>query len=257
MAQRVEEGLGAPPLNDTNVVLALMGSKTTGGLHIGVGFYEEADGAWKFIHHGWHRSLYCGTLPDSKADYIWVFPILDKYEAIALRTSCHLVVRNNRFEGGVADLAYAFSSHHRWLRQIDALIEPPEGGIGLTCASFVLALFEHASLSPVDLRRWPKRKRDRQAQEQLCQLLSKRHPEHADSVRAEIGNVRVRPEEVAGAALCSDWPVPFSRLRGPARYVMERAFTLFNRVRPAEKHLKMVPRSFFTNLPFIGSWFER
>src|SRR5262249_27060853 len=101
-----------------------------------------------------------------------------------------------------------------------ALFDPVTGrltlpeGRGLSCSTFVLVLFRSARFPLIDTTGWPiTRPGDREAQEKILNILERTcpDPDHVEGVRQEIqkGCERVRPEEVAGAALFDAPMVPY------------------------------------------------
>ena len=91
-------------------------------------------------------------------------------------------------------------------------------GVGLSCSTFVLALFNSVRLPLIDTTGWPNnRPEDVIAQQELIRLLNKVRADesHLLAVRQEIGCERIRPEEVGGAAEQTAIPVQFS-IAGPA-----------------------------------------
>ncbi|MEQ8455545.1 MAG: hypothetical protein RLO52_19540 [Sandaracinaceae bacterium] len=87
---------------------------------------------------------------------------------------------------------------------------------GLTCATFVLALFAAYEIDVVDLEEWPPRREDAEWQRSILCTLKAQFPGASDRayfahIEADIGNcVRVRPEEVAGAASRDTFPADFA-----------------------------------------------
>jgi hypothetical protein len=77
-------------------------------------------------------------------------------------------------------------------------------GKGLTCATFVLAVFEFAGIRLVAYDDWPVRAEDEAWRQHILDLLarsgSERTKEHAAAIRADATAVRFRPEEVTAAA---------------------------------------------------------
>ena len=81
------------------------------------------------------------------------------------------------------------------------LLEGP-AKIGLTCASFVLAVFDGARIPLVKTNAWPKLATTEDINRQKALLELQRHlmeEDHARKVKAEIGNLRYHPLDVAGA----------------------------------------------------------
>jgi hypothetical protein len=74
---------------------------------------------------------------------------------------------------------------------------------GLTCATFVLGVFSCCGIELVKCDSWPAgREDDVPWQRSIVEMLKSQNadPEHIRHIEADIGTVRVRPEEVASAA---------------------------------------------------------
>ncbi len=91
--------------------------------------------------------------------------------------------------------------------------------LGLTCSHFVLAFFRDVGLPLVQYETWPERAEDIEWQERFCRHALSGEAEQdktalvrQEAMEKEIGSKRVRPLEVAGAALAEarDLPVEFS-----------------------------------------------
>lgn len=79
-------------------------------------------------------------------------------------------------------------------------------GLGLTCASFVLAIFEFSGVRLLAYEQWPARPEDRAWRDHVIGLLARSpNPDwqaHAAAIRNDDRTIRYRPEEVtAGAGL--------------------------------------------------------
>jgi len=74
-------------------------------------------------------------------------------------------------------------------------------GEGLTCATFVLAVFADYGLPLVDTNKWPGRLSDKKWKETILQVIAKSAPApHVEAQRPFVsGAARFRPEEVAAA----------------------------------------------------------
>ena len=84
--------------------------------------------------------------------------------------------------------------------------------LGLTCSSFVLAVFHAAGLPLVNYGTWPPPgEADIAWQRHVVEKLREhRAPEeHVRAVETEVGSVRYRPEQVGGAAACDSVPASF------------------------------------------------
>lgn len=87
--------------------------------------------------------------------------------------------------------------------------------LGLTCSHFVLAFFRDVSLPLVQYDTWPERAEDIEWQERICSYAAsgeieedKTVLERQEAMEKQIGSKRVRPLEVAGAALAEAGALP-------------------------------------------------
>ena len=87
---------------------------------------------------------------------------------------------------------------------------------GMTCATFVLAIFNAQGINLIDTFNWPQREEDVQWQESIMKTLESyfrnkniQDQEHLDKMNDTIGSIRIRPEEVAGSfgVDSKKWPV--------------------------------------------------
>ena len=89
------------------------------------------------------------------------------------------------------------------------------GETGLTCATFVLAMFNWAKIPLIDSNSWPYRPEDVEAQKVLVVWL-RNNPEveraHVERVEKETGCLRFRAEEVAAATTFSERPAAFAAI---------------------------------------------
>ncbi len=89
-----------------------------------------------------------------------------------------------------------------------------EDGRGLTCATFVLAMFASHGIPLLQLSEWPDREEDRAWQEYIVGVLRKNGADekHVNAVNEQVkrGCARYRPEEVAAAGAAPDLPVGFA-----------------------------------------------
>ena len=83
-------------------------------------------------------------------------------------------------------------------------------GKGLTCATFVLAVFQAQRLDIAQLDDWQPRASDLAWKRKVIEALRARAPEQASYLEAnDLECVRYRPEEVAGAAASGKYPAGF------------------------------------------------
>ncbi|WP_283966822.1 hypothetical protein [Tritonibacter sp. AK171] len=104
------------------------------------------------------------------------------------------------------------------------LLEAPAGK-GLTCATFVLALFRTLGFEPLDEETWPTRDEDKQWQDQIMQAMmdAGASQNHIDAVINNGQSRRFRPEEVVGTSVTSyeEWAIGFDRAKVIAQEVLD------------------------------------
>ena len=164
-------------------------------LHAGV-FHADAGNAPAMLHLAWHCHLQNDSPQDS---YLWVQPPFDELRLRQVAAMCRRIFRKNAANG----LPYGFGVPN------DAF-DPQTGEYlingsqyGLTCASFVLAVFHVTGLPLVDYSTWPQgRPDDRPWQQFIIASLSQNptNQVHAERISEDIGAVRFHPFEVAASA---------------------------------------------------------
>jgi hypothetical protein len=193
------------PLEEVRRAAVAIGITTPNQRHIGVLHREGRSGQVLMLHLEWHHIL---TNGDPNPEFLWVDPAVLPQRLVQLAAVCRRVWRANK-SGGIP---YGFSP------PTDAFDEETGRHLfgptrtGLTCATFVLAVFQRAGLQLVRYESWPVgRPGDAEWQARIVDALQRTGAiqEHVQAVRSEIGSVRFRPEEVAGAAAFSNLPADF------------------------------------------------
>jgi len=174
--------------------------------HIGV-LHRSVDGDQvRLLHLAWHCDL---RNDDPKSSYIWIDLPIDPLRAKQVAAMCRKIWRSN----GAKHIPYALRFPNDCFDAKTGAFLIGKGTLGLTCATFVLALFQSCGLAMVDLATWQNREDDLAWQEQCIQELEKSKADrgHIEAITTEIGCIRFRPEDVAGAAANTPWPVAFAQ----------------------------------------------
>lgn len=175
-------------------------------LHAGI--LHAADGNEpEMLHLAWHHQLRNDSPPQT---YLWIQPAFDKSRLRQVAAMCRRIFRTNSSHG----LPYGFGTPNDVFdpRTGEYLIDGSQ--YGLTCASFVLAVFHVTGLPLADYTTWPQgRPDDRPWQQFIVNALSRcsSHQGHLDRIRKDIGAVRFHPSEVAASAATA-------RVQSPARF---------------------------------------
>lgn len=182
------------------IAVARVGQQHTGILH-----KEEVLDEVRLAHLAWHNQLKNSQPKDA---YLWIDPQIPTRRARQAAARCRQILRaNNR------GIPYAFSPpNDSFDHQTGSFLFGPTRA-GLTCASFVLAVFDSAGIRLADYATWPQQRAgDVEWQQFIIEQLEEDEAEadHIAFVRSEVGAVRYRPEDVAGCAAAEQLPCPFS-----------------------------------------------
>jgi hypothetical protein len=181
-------------------------------IHSGV-LYNDPMEDPRILHLAFHAIVKDEPLPDANCLYYWVRLHIDNDRAATLAGFCRRIAKRRPripygivYEGGrLAD---------------DGTAELSGRQVGLTCATFVLAVLKHAGYDMLDLGTWPPREGDDVWHAHIVKLLIRFHcrnqdlltADHIVAVARERGCARFRPEEVAAACAQTQWPVTFTQV---------------------------------------------
>jgi hypothetical protein len=177
-------------------------------VHVGFLYRNEADEIL-LSDLAFHRVFRGGETPDTS--YFWLDS--DFNEVVQEQIAAFLL--HVAEENAAGDIPYSFLNRGK---RIDASGKyvPSGVGTGLTCATYILSVFEALELAPIDLGSWPVgRPEDIAWGEQiLAALVGHATDEHIDAQRAELPNVvRYRPEEVGTAfSIFTSQPLTFPQV---------------------------------------------
>jgi hypothetical protein len=188
--------------------------------HIGVLYRDSASNDVLFLHLAWHFDLKCNPPNET---YLWIDPAIHPRRLIQVAAVCRMVWRAN----GRNTIPYGFCPPSDCFDATtgEYLFGPTQ--YGLTCATFVLAIFHRAGIVLVHYETWPvNRPGDAEWQTSIVDALrntSTATPEHIRAVQSDVGaTVRYRPEEVAGAAIVVPMPASFQAVEERSREILIR-----------------------------------
>lgn len=176
--------------------------------HIGMLCRDSADKRLRFIHLAFHEDLRLED--DATKCFLWVEAKLEDESANVAAAQARRVYR--RYSAG--GVPYGFSPYGGYFGP-QGEIRWTAPGNGLTCATFVLAVFDAAGVRLVTGDDWPTpddRPEDKQFQQEIVELVRERSTATASHVLgmvADIGQVRIRVLEVAGAVAADAYPANF------------------------------------------------
>jgi len=173
--------------------------------HCGL-LFREAGGDARLAHLAWHCDF---RHEAATTTYTYARVDLHPLRSPAVAGWCAKVARANTNNIIPYGFSYPTACFDRktgaWLLGQD--------GLGLTCATFVLAVLSSAGVNLVDVDRWDSRTEDEDWRQKIIDALGHRHAERASYLNAHREALRYRPEEVAGAALhaLADYPVEMAK----------------------------------------------
>jgi len=182
--------------------------------HIGILHKAEILDEMKLGHLAWHNRLKDSQPKDS---YLWIDPPIPTRRARQVAARCRQILRAN-----VRGIPYAFSPPNDCFDSETGSFLLGPSRVGLTCSTFVLAVFDAAGIRLAEYSTWPQQRAgDVEWQQYIIEQLeeSGAGAEHVALVSKEIGAVRHRPEDVAGCAASDELPCSF-RMAEPLSQVI-------------------------------------
>ncbi|MBI3406915.1 MAG: hypothetical protein HY040_00980 [Planctomycetes bacterium] len=162
--------------------------------HIGLLYRSQEPIGIRLLHLRWHHRLTDDAPSD---DFIWIEPSLPKRRAKQVAARCRQILRAN---GKWIPYGFSLPTDNFDRRTAEFLVGPTN--LGLTCATFVLAVFEFSGIRLLDYSTWKQRPDDAIWQQKIMALLERTGADafHVEALRQTISCFRFRPEEVAAAA---------------------------------------------------------
>lgn len=212
------ETLNSSSLGTDGGVAISISSNARGQRHVGLIHSSQNYGELKTFHLGWHLSL--RNEPARIGQFV-VKTSIGIRAQVQLAAYCRLIWRMN----GERSIPYGFGSPQGVLNDAGVYI-PGEEGDGLTCATFVLAVFDAKRIPLVQYLTWPSdRPDDHEWQEMIVEKLAApsagASADHIEVARSGIGNIRYRPEEVAAAVTVAPPHAHFDAVRPIAEKILE------------------------------------
>jgi hypothetical protein len=204
--------------------LAILVLRTGDGLHTGI--LHRDRGRLYVLDQIWHGMLRSELID---RDYPGVIPGLEPEEINDVTATCRLIHKRRVRRGIWQDLPYAFRySTGAGVNKDGEVILGT--GLGLTCATLVMAVFDAARVPFVDLSDWVERPDDGPRCRKLLQLMTDgipgfappAEPEHVAEVEAELPCIRFRPEEAAAVGMADRRPASFDQVERAGRWISER-----------------------------------
>lgn len=193
-------------------VAAILSRTEHGNLHAGLVFRRH--GSIGYLHLAWEDRLVDEW--DWK-DGVWVSPQIEPERLTSIAAMCRRVWKtfcaNRRFPYALRFNDSSFDGGGRL--RLGARAQ------GLTCATFILAVFNSVGVSLVEEQTWPQRREEDEAFLEF--LASYASIEHMNILRREVedGVKRIWPDEVLGACKTPRIPAAFAAARSAANEILK------------------------------------
>jgi hypothetical protein len=197
--------LTAEALSNLGIAIRLSGERQH---HIAL-VYEASDSAVCLSHLLWHRHFHGRDQWD--AQYYW-------NTVAGMHETNRKVVASwlESLAKWPQKIGYGFSSEGcEFITTATGMTSfvSKTPGKGLTCATFILLVFDRLGFQVLNSDSWPQRPDDAVWQAEIIaklRLHSTMSEEELGSLANDVGSVRFRPIEVAAATELENWPVDFS-----------------------------------------------
>lgn len=197
--RRVVKSKDISPQTVTSIGIAVYSSLT----HVGLLYRVSEQQPVEILHLKWHRLL--ASEPPPEDCVCWIRPEIAADRADAIAAQCRRIWKCN----GRNQITFSFGRPTGYFDFSGNQIKGSAKS-GLTCAAFVLAVFDAAKFPLVLESDWPPpTAEDFGRQNELLESLKETRDftaEDEKTYKAEIGNVRFRPLEVAGAGTADQFP---------------------------------------------------
>jgi hypothetical protein len=189
--------------------------------HAGVAYRLE-DRALRILHFAAHVRLWEQRPPE--ATWTYIVPNLQFSEDVDFLTEFFALV----YRANTKTLPYSFRFDPDLRFDRDTGVVTLNHGDGLTCSTFVVALFRSVGNPLVRVLTWPRSANQADVQARtftLDQWKTSGRPElemRAKEIEPTIRVMRISPEQVAGACLQDHLPTGFYRARANGQEILRR-----------------------------------
>lgn len=205
--------------NDTfiisqNIVAISLGHETSqDNLHnkILINFDEKAIE----IHLAFHHRFVCSEIINSKS-YIWETPNIHPLKLKMVAAKCLSIIEIQSKNTNLLPYAFGYQGKRHFDKEGIYSNQTQGDEYGMSCATFILTVFNSVGVDLLDWKKWIDRDEDREIFRKLLLLLRRGVKDnlvselHYENVKNEINVPKIRPEEVFSSVYCTNLPMQFS-----------------------------------------------
>ena len=178
--------------------------------HIGILLKDNSFGTIRFLHLAWHLILEFDEIHSSNfnpTNYLFTIPNLPKGRDAQLVAACKKIWKKNNDDG----IPYGFNEPKFSFDEATGAFLFGETKLGLTCSTFILAVFEHVGVNLINYQTWKDRPDDDEWRIATAKRIEQRYPEHAQLILNSPHAPRYRPPDVTVAAALFPPPLIFNQ----------------------------------------------
>jgi len=167
------------------------------------------------IHLAFHHAFTCSEIIDTQS-YIWDIPKIHPLRLKSVAARCLSIIDFQKDNSNLLPYAFGYQAMRRFNKE--GMYSDYENGYeyGMSCATFILTVFNSVGIDLLDWKNWSDRVEDRDVFKKLLMLLLSGvrsgtvSRAHYENVRSESNVPKIRPEEVFSSVYCNEIPLKFS-----------------------------------------------
>jgi hypothetical protein len=207
---------------EQNIGVAIKALDASRAMHVGL-LYAHSSGEVRFAHLAFHHDLRNDPVPTGQG-YLW--SVCEWLNGPAMGDTAKFIANyieavmqsGSDVDYGMNPADVGFDNAGRYYS-----LDPKRG---LTCATFVAAVFQSAGFRIVELGTWPSRPSDADFRSHVLAMLKLNgEDERAEEIEKEVVPFRLSPAEAAAAAAAAIVPVAYDAALKLAEPLLQELFT--------------------------------
>lgn len=183
------------------------------------------------LHLAFHHHFISSDVISTDS-YIWQTPKIHPIRLKNVASKCLSIIEVQKNRSNLLPYAFGYSAKRHFNNE--GVYKNYENGeeYGMSCATFILTVFNSVGIDLLDWKNWTDRVEDRPIFEKLLRTLkfglSKGFvsQNHYDNVASEKNVPKIRPEEVFTSSFCLKIPMSFDSCEYMGKYVREYCISL-------------------------------
>lgn len=167
------------------------------------------------IHLAFHHSFVCSDKIVDDGSYIWEMPKIPESRLKSLAARCLKIIKTQKGNNNLLPYALGYQNIRKFDKAGVYSSFSQNSEYGMTCATFILTIFNSVGLNLLDWENWQDREEDAEWFSTLIRILqvgvyrgTVTH-DHFVNVTSERNCAKIRPEEVYSSVYCKNLPLKF------------------------------------------------